>query len=502
MPLRWNRSVAVTALLFLFVVSVLLALPRGRHSNDKVLPHMRRPELPFPTSNKTCGADHAILVGLHTTPDIEYRRRCIRVVPSENIQRTSLQNESRHLFPKHVERYNLTNIKATDCRLVLPSCQGRLNLQVPVQVTEDAVDTSTLLFGAATSLERLNLTLIQMSRWLGNTHTRLVVVVSHPGREKQFPPVESHAASLGIDITLVSNTPPKEGPDSEIGQASQHFAISRALYEHRSESHRWFVVIEDDTFFPSLPVLAQTLSSYDPAIPWYLGALSEDERSVKSSGNMAYGGAGIILSLPVLETLERHYNACMTTTTPGDALYRDCIYRYSSPTVQFTRLPGLHQLDMKGGDLSGFYESGLKPLLSIHHYNSYHVFLVHYAHIIADIAGSKSFLQRYLFGDDAILTNGYSIAQYPFGVADIDLNLVEQTFDVVEGQEHMFDSSLGHLRPKLQVGLEKNSWILAYTFTTDEGNVRQFYVKRANNWGVLNGAEPKPDSVFELDWSR
>jgi hypothetical protein len=271
----------------------------------------------------------------------------------------------------------------------------------------------------------------------------------------------------------------------------------KLLRRYRKNHHQWFVVIDDDTFFPSLPNLLAALRPFDPLEPWYIGQLSDSWPTVgRLFGIMAYGGAGIILSLPVLETMYENFDECNVEGLEGDQLYAYCLGEVM-PQAELTLLSGLHQLDMRG-DASGWYESGPDPVLSLHHFNAWHYFPVQHAHTIVDVCGPQCFLHRYQFADDMVLTNSYSIVHYPQGVQKVDLYKVEATMDYA----HDFEYTFGSMRPRLS-SEEKVSWRLEYAAWEEGGSLRQWYVKRKYH-GKSEKARLRSEieGVLELEWSR
>jgi hypothetical protein len=178
----------------------------------------------------------------------------------------------------------------------------------------------------------------------------------------------------------------------------------------------------------------------------------------------------------------------------GDLLWRDCIQHVTSPTVHLTEMRGLNQIDI-WSDVSGWYEAGFTPILTVHHWKSWHVYPVAVGHVVTDVAGPDTFLQRYKFGNTTVLTNAFSVAQYPNVFPD--LNLVELTMtedvNILRPPDQLeFHHSFGHTRPALELGRDKIQWKFAHAARTAPGIVRQFYVKKS---------EDELDvSVIELDW--
>jgi len=285
--------------------------------------------------------------------------------------------------------------------------------------------------------------------------------------------------------------------------AQRYFSLVNLMYEHRDEKTQWISTIDDDTFFPSMHDLQAMLSKYNASEPMYIGSLSEDWWAVNHYGLMAFGGAGIFLSVPTAQVIHEHNDECKEhlRTTAGDISVMDCIYQFS--TVKLTHIPGLHQVDMHG-DLSGFYESG-RPILSLHHWKegsaAGYKLEMEKMHLIADVCGS-CFLQRWQFPKEMLLSNGFSITQYPDGslsggrktgllrtaVAEkLDLQAAEYTWLDEINVLH----SLAPTRPKLGED-RKVSYKLLDSMKLDGDIVRQVYFKE--------GVEGSRDTVLVLNW--
>jgi hypothetical protein len=157
-----------------------------------------------------------------------------------------------------------------------------------------------------------------------------------------------------------------------------------------------------------------------------------------------------------------------------------------------------------GGDMSGFYESGRLPM-SLHHWKSWHQAPVDKMVKISEFCGS-CFLQRFAFGSDTVLTNGYSIVQYSAGLESVDLNKMEGSWEGAKG----FDWSLSPMRAKMDRRLKK-SYHLVDTEVIGK-NIRQIYIHRVEDDIPGPGEkssdsknpppkiEERKDEVIELLW--
>ncbi|KAL9069874.1 MAG: hypothetical protein Q9157_006008 [Trypethelium eluteriae] len=440
----------------------------------------------------------------------DYQCRTIQTKQSPGMSRSRMQAVDERIFqePLHVE-------SVEDEKTDSLSCQP-LGLPVPQFKVNSDVDTSSLFFGAATTLDRLNSSAPYWARWLKGSEASLVAVIhwdpqNEPGittpeqlrATSKWAEVGQTLRDHGLNVTLKPYMEFGEGTHA-VGdsQERRHVSIAQAMFLVKEPRHEWFIVFDDDTFFVSLPHLLHALEPFDPKKPHFLGQVSESRFHFHNAAFMPFGGAGTILTGPVLKQINDHYKTCIdrprdnADVNPkppgGDMLLKFCVEEADgTSTTSLELLPGLHQVDLHG-DPWGWYESGLMQLLTLHHYHTFAVFPMLEASLVTDVCGD-CFLQRYRFQDETVFTNGVSIVKYPNGLEHIPFHKVEQTFTSSGPGE--FTDSLGELRPKLTEGVGKLSWRFETAIKTDDGLVRQFYVSRDNE---KNGVEGRPDSVYEL----
>ncbi|KAL8814012.1 MAG: hypothetical protein Q9223_006734 [Gallowayella weberi] len=438
------------------------------------------------------------LLPLDLTYPIKYARRDIIIEPNPQAKRQPVTKLPGPLFA------DFQIVDLTDqTKVQLKDCQDPLVLRV--SALGRPADASHIIFGISTTLERLDASIPFLLRWLPNTSAKLFVIAIkdddvpddakdryHAADAKEMSELQSRMRNLGLDVTIVH-------PLSKHDWFSQrYFSLVRVLYEHREPSTQWISLIDDDTFFPSMPALLEMLSRFDPGEQFYVGSLSEDWWSVVKYGMMGFGGAGIFLSITLAEIVNSKYKECQerSHTSAGDIRLRECISWYTR--TKLTNILDLHQIDIDK-DLSGIYESG-RQILSLHHWKTKGSdgkgYPLHMMHLVADICGD-CFLQRWQFGNDMLLTNGFSIATYPQGgLKAVDLDMMEETWDkpsVVEGSFNTngVDHSLGPTRPKLTLGEDKIQYLLRDS-TAVNGTVRQTYFKA--------GVDGDHDTVLELVW--
>ena len=484
---------------FFFAFFAAFAVVYKSYIGLKRRPTSMQPTPPIDYPLETCPKRLDWLNNLTVTFPVNYARRDIIVNRNTNTARDSVTKIDGLLFPE-TQIVDLTADPEAD----LKHCMQPLLLDVPM-TPQEPVDGSHVIFGMATLLDRLELSIIDLQRWLAHTHAELFVIAMGPDEEdpdsKQMSEMESKMRKLGIKTTIVKRL------GKEDSMPERYFSLTKLMYKHHKPETKWMGVIDDDTFFPSMHSLIEMLDAHDPEERWYLGAMSEEWWAVVHYGMMGFGGAGVFLSMPLAAILDAHYDECRKRSGAGagDMRIRECILWHTD--TKLTHIPGLHQIDMHG-DRSGLFESG-RPLLSLHHWKGgwwdeggYGTWFPMAAmHLVADICGD-CFLQRWQFEGDMVLSNGYSIATYPTGawkeVANNDqLGRPEYTWvdvGLVEGSNNPgWDHYLGPLRPVLKLEEEK----IQYRFldaVAVNGGVRQFYIHLG-----LDGAF---DTLLELFWTE
>ena len=441
------------------------------------------------------------LASLNLTYPIRYAHRDIVISPTLGLERASITKLDASLFPEF-QTVDLSE----DVKVSLQHCEKPYLLDVPALVGNSG-DASHIIFGVSTTLKRLDASVPSLLRWLPHTNAKLFVVVieseqiiESDGVERvdavaadpqQKAQLQARMRGLGMDVALV------EPLDLQDSFSIKYFSLIKILYSSRNDKTKWISLLDDDTFFPSIPALATMLAKYDTTQEYYVGALSEIWWAVAHYGMMGFGGAGIFLSIPLVEVMNNNYRNCteVSHTTAGDIRIMECIYLLTETKLTYER--DLHQVDIHA-DLSGIFESGRMPL-SLHHWKSGAASLSGYnlpmMHLVADVCGD-CFLQRWQFGSEMVLTNGYSLAVYPARALEgTDMEKMEQTWDEVPPVENSFnrgtDHSLGPTRRRMILEEEKIQYLLIDSVIT-EGGVRQSYLHA--------GVDGDIDSLLELFW--
>ncbi|KAL7955058.1 glycosyltransferase family 31 protein [Trichoderma compactum] len=384
------------------------------------------------------------------TRNVIFRKRCFRgVYSSDTNSRHTVSEVDSPWLGSRADILDLDD----QCRRVSPSDtpdQVASCEPITLQVAEPfpVADLSKVIFGVATTLSRLQDSVSQFSHWMSGTGALFLAIVSM---------YDSH------DMSLTAIRPWNCSFDVN----EQHFAIIRDLVDYSTHDTQWAVIIDDDTFFPSPFSITQLLANHDPTVPTYIGGLTESPGAVEYFGVMAYGGADVFMSMPLMQQIDSHVEDCLAEnlTREGDGLLSNCIQNYTQ--TDLTAIPGLYQLDMRG-DLSGFYESGVFPL--------------------------KCFLKRWRFDGDTVLANGYSISVYQDGISQEDMDLIEGTWEAAMG----YEATMGKMRDKTEEG-EKKSYRLIGAEEVD-GNLRQVVLHHGVSDLDYDGEEEAMDEVVEIWW--
>lgn len=342
-------------------------------------------------------------------------------------------------------------------------------------------DCSSLIFGFATTLDRMPDTLRSLAHWAAHTDARLVVL--HEPQNTTLRPGEPSADEVrtmyrdagNADLTLV---------ERDAGWGERFVGLVGEVERRMDARTEWGVLMDDDTFFFDLVAVRTMLAKYDPSLPWYVGALSENKWNINNGGLVAMGGAGVFLSRALLEDLAPVADSCLPeegTTAGGDVLVGECVYRHT--TTKLTRELGLYQLDMHG-DLTGFYEAVRPQPVSVHHWKSWHHHDVPAVATVAKACGRACVLQNFRFQDGWQMANGFSIVRYGYNETALAAQhplAMEHTWKVTIWD--IEDSWKHSLAPLKERDDHKVQFLMERIVEEDAGTVTVYYVRRENGVG-------------------
>ncbi|KAF4633394.1 hypothetical protein G7Y89_g4728 [Cudoniella acicularis] len=436
-------------------------------------------------------------------PKITYAARTIQYIPDAK-ERLPISEIDHDLFPDKFQEIT------TMSKGALPVGKT-LHVHVKQLSRPDDVDASSLIFGVSTTFDRFNDDrtgpINEWVRWLtdgkGRSNGAGLILALYNTTQTEIDHAGERLAAAGINATVVPSNPSLDMP-------GRYVDLVQMLYNHPTRKQRkYFALVDDDTFFPCMSELLRTLFQYDYKKPYYIGTFTERvDWMLSNHAPMAYGGGGIFLTAPVareivkLPCLQKDDDGTYVMGgDQGDRLLYNCLHQNTE--IALTYLPLLHQLDHYG-DPSGFYENGRQPL-SLHHYKSWHNLEPAKIHVVADACGEDCVLQRFQFKDNFVISNGYSVSEYPHGI-DFDLLQMEATFDIPsenDFQDVLLSYSFGEMRKDLSKTGRKRSWHLLDSRKERDGKVKQIYLKRRgdNRWMKEGEDHPENDSIVVLTWA-
>lgn len=458
----------------------------------------------------------------YTSNDLD-RSNWIKGVLANNSIETEISFASRTLkyIPDATERLSMTEINQdllpdgfADIHVgsgspILPS-GSTLKVHVNKVRRPDAVNALSLIFGVSTTFARFDgaktTPIKEWARWLtdgkGNSNGAGLVLALFNSSDTEIDQAQERLTAAGISATVLASNKTLDMP-------GRYVDLVQLLWNDPSRAERkYFVLVDDDTFFPNMPNLLDTLHTHDPSKPYYIGTITErTDWIIRDHTPMAYGGGGIFLTAPVASTISSL--PCLEKDSEGeyvlggdqgDKLLYNCLHNYTEITLTYE--PRLNQED-EFGDPSGLYESG-RSLLSMHHYKSWHHIKPAKMHAVASACGGDCVLQRFQFNDNFIISNGWSVAQYPHGI-DFDTALVEGTFELPNDNGladvlHLY--AYGALRKNLSKTGRKKGWHLLDAREEGSGRVTQVYTKNREDerWLREDEATYERDSVIVLTW--
>lgn len=395
--------------------------------------------------------------------DVKYRKRDIFVEITDREGLPITTSMDVNLFdaePVSVSSSHTTN-----------NCSEPITVKVPPSLPFR--DASHVDFAISTNMERLMDSMDAFSVWAGYTNTRFLVFIE-PGADQRK--AQRKAKSLGLNIELF---------ESDVDYENRYSLLVKLLADNARPETRWFCIMDDDTFFMSMPRLLQMLDKYDDSKPHYVGTVTESDSQLSMFGIFAYGGAGMFFSRPLMDQLGQIWDECDAGTDHGDGKIAHCVYQYTHAKLEMEN--GLNQLDLFN-DASGWFEAARVIPVSLHHWKSWFMADMVKMTAVREVCGMNCVLRQWKFADGWVLTNGYSVIHHGAGVSDeYGAFAMEKTWDDLNGStDESFVRTLGPLRSR---EFDKISFRLEDVIQ-EGGQVRQIYIRR----------DASGDEVLELVW--
>ncbi|EED14967.1 conserved hypothetical protein [Talaromyces stipitatus ATCC 10500] len=374
----------------------------------------------------TCNIDTGVVERYGLTGDVKYSRREIYVTLTDKEEIPITTKMDVNLFDERPTSLS-SNVQTT------VNCSEPITVRVPPSLPFR--DASHIDFAISTNMERLMDSMDAFSVWAGYTNTRFLVFIE-PGADQRK--AQRKAKSLGLNIELY---------ESDVDYENRYSLLVKLLADHARPETRWFCIMDDDTFFLSMPRLLHMLGKYDDTKPHYIGTVTESDSQLSMFGIFAYGGAGMFFSRPLMDELGRIWDECDAGTDHGDGKIAHCVYQYTRTKLEMET--GLNQLDLMN-DASGWFEAARSIPVSLHHWKSWFSADVVKMTAVRDVCGTNCVLRQWRFADGWVLTNGYSVIHHGASISDdYGAFAMEKTWDDLNGStDESFVRTLGPLRSK------------------------------------------------------
>ncbi|CAF1357384.1 unnamed protein product [Adineta ricciae] len=327
--------------------------------------------------------------------------------------------------------------------------------------------TDDLIFGITTTVDRLDHLIRSLRFWTRDAGIQCLVMFHQTERNKLETVqklFEMERIPCFIDITFTERY-----EERFFDLVNRTWSLVANESDNSTEKKvKWLLIGDDDTLW-FIPHLLQTLNNYNYKKPIYLGDHSDNLAAVKTFGRyFAYGGGGIAFSEPLVQNLVRNISDCdkYRSSFGGDMMLGKCVIEVTR--VQLLRNTRFHQMDIRG-DATGYFESGIQGLVTIHHMFSW------WSPVPAWLSEDKedivarfyqayrstnfSYLKRYVWVDSEynktlVLTLGYSITVYNQLLKFEEINAVETTFCCAELSR----------RTRMPIA-ERQTWYFARSYT-------------------------------------
>ncbi|GAA6062722.1 hypothetical protein JCM10212_005925 [Sporobolomyces blumeae] len=314
-----------------------------------------------------------------------------------------------------------------------------------------------MLFGIVTTTSRAK----QMSklwtnwmvpRYLNEPFPSCLILLSADEKQEDIQELESVLADRGLPCAI------RQSSHERYEVRVMSMIVEMKEYAETLDKVDWFVFGDDDTFWVDIRAALRMLSKYDPREEWFIGTPSESHDALGMFGDMAFGGAGIFASLPLVKSMSKRWSECyeqFRNVFGGDEMLTRCAALARGVAKEEVTMveSGLHQFDIPG-DTTGVLQSGF-PVQSLHHYLGggwVHLFGYGTNHTdfeqiqilqkVAPFLGGDNMFRRYVFGDGKwLFVNGYSITYFEKPLDKEDLSRMEHTW--YEDYSLVFDDRPG-----------------------------------------------------------
>lgn len=402
--------------------------------------------------------------------------------------------------PKSLPEITFSRIRPSHPLLPLQPIGPSLRLPIAKSPLPSQISATPLLIALSTTHARLTYAssalLHDLSRWLtstpGHTNGATLLILLHQGTPSQAATITTTLHTLGVSATVIPSPP----------STPRYASLIQTLLRHRfaSPDTKFFALLDDDVFLPSLGRLLSLLQKFDSSSE-YLGIPSErSDWIVENRTALTYGGGAVFLTPAMLDTVGQEMCLQDSHSDSGDekdgknwdAELFDCLTRTPSQSQSQSQSQsgtGTEKIKLRvlGGKTTlstHSYTSGRREPLALHRYRNYHRFEAGRGHTVASVCGEGCFLSRFHFRDGWVLVNGYTLTRYPSGVQVQAVRNSRPDEEEVELDERLVldeDDDTNDDEDKNMALVwkgRKKTWRLVDATLRDNGEVWQAYVNR------------------------
>lgn len=351
-----------------------------------------------------------------------------------------------------------------------------------------------ITFCLATTVDRLLANLPTVQHFSVHSN-RIIVSVPNTEDEDAIRSALTNARAIGLNLEIRQGIPDDRFADRWWAAALDvAVSVARNPSDHTST---WYAFIDDDTFFPDITHVWDTLLRYpEPAVnDWYVGANAERLR--EDGFPHGPGGAGAFVSAALVKKLGApdKQARCKEMEWAGGALGGDERLAKCLSTrlgVNVSTEYGLHQFDI-WGNVDGVFETPGETtrlesqithaddspiigaalsehrhrLLSVHHWSRWFMRDIPSMATVGFNSGQRAIFHRYMIWDNStttktpsfwIMTNGYSLVHYP----PVSFSTPEDVQRISTATEETFDDY-------------NRKWLLSFASTRPKNEYSQRY---------------------------
>lgn len=155
---------------------------------------------------------------------------------------------------------------------------------------------SALIFGVAISVDEIPQALQHWRYWARHTKVAFYILLPSTDYYRTAEAAEMVRGTLGINVHV-------EATRDTDDRAKMTLMLIEGMQKNAAARAEWFIILSPGTFVTSVDDMLLALEPYDASRSLYMGAVSESRGQREQWGKFAYGGAGIVLSRPLAETL-------------------------------------------------------------------------------------------------------------------------------------------------------------------------------------------------------